>query len=847
MRGASSGRVGLAIASLVWLAGCSGGGGGGAAPVQPRTVDESLAALGVDTTPTPRVADEATQQPLPEEYSPFGAAQTFDKLDEFLTIGFGLTGFGSDSLVSVFEEQQSLASPGTFTTEALYRPTAASTPWAAASGAAPATLRAAAAGDVDGDGLEELLVASYSAGDAAVVVRTIQDRVARFVGGAPLPVSSATPVSLALASGDFDGDGKADAVVAVGTAADLQLVFLTGGTGGLALAGRTITLAPTTPGAALDASLAAGNLDGDRAHELVVVLNERFQASGDSGTSRYWIFDDANASFAPRRQAQRVTANAAGADRAALAASVAIGDIDGDNVGEIVLGGLTTFDPGGTCAYAYLLFALDGLDGGLASLGASYQRDLFPANSSCAQLRLRTVQLLTLDRDGDGADEIQANQLSFQDFRERIDPATPPVPWTRLEAGPTDIGLHELFGGSEATYSGEFSRATSAFAAGDLTGDGKADLIVYSQFAEGSPAVRVHAVSTDPADGQAKWREAIVIPAAASPAEPLWPIVVAANVDTDSMSIQFAPAERRVVFTEPIVIAALAAPPCATTLGQDLSSCRTSFGVASSTSTDEESTWTVTAGLTVGAEAGVDVFGISFKTEVTASIKGYYASKSLKSYTLTKRVVNTTGPLEDGVIFTSIPYDQFTYRILSHPNPDFVGKQIVVSLPRAPIETLVERQFFNANVPEGSFQIDASVFRHVLGQPRTYPTAADRDALVAAKPELSFGPLDVCEGGGERSVEITLGTALGSGDTWGVEAELAVKATAGGVIGGFSIGGGYESSLQVTHGTDTSYAGAVSCIASDKYNTATAYRFGLMSYIHEAPGQSFEVVNYWVE
>jgi hypothetical protein len=324
-------------------------------------------------------------------------------------------------------------------------------------------------------------------------------------------------------------------------------------------------------------------------------------------------------------------------------------------------------------------------------------------------------------------------------------------------------------------------------------------------------------------------------------------VLVTANVDADSLSIQFAPAKRRLVFTEPIVIAALAAPPCATNLGQNVDACRTSFGTMSSTETTVESAWNVTAGLTVGAEGGVDVFGIKFKTEVTATIKGSYGRKSVTSYTLSKRVMNTTGPLEDAVIFTSIPYDQFTYRILSHPDPALVGTDIVISLPRAPIETMVERRFFNDSVPEGSIQIDGSVFRHVLGQPRTYPTAAERDALIAAKPDLFNGPKDVCGGGGERSVEISLGTALGSGDTWGVEAELAVKATAGVVITGFSIGGGYESSLQVTHGADTSYAGTVSCLASDKFTSANVYKFGLMSYIHDAPGQSFEVVNYWVE
>jgi hypothetical protein len=811
-------------------------------------VEESLTALGIDIAPTPRIADQATQQPLPESYSPFGAARTLDRFDELLILGFRLSpgSFAFDSIVTVVEEQQSPSSPGTFTTEALYAPAAATTPWAASSGATPTALRAAAAGDVDGDGLEELLVVSHAAGDASVVLRVIQDRVAGFAGAAPIAISSVVPASLAIASGDFDGDGRDDAVVAVGTASSVQLVFLANAGGQLGASGKVVTLTPVSAAPALEVSLAAGNLDNDAPEELAVVMNESFQAGGaDSGTSRYWVYDDATTDFAVRRAAQTVSASAGGATRAALAASVAIGDIDGDNVGEVVLAGLTNFDPGGTCAYAYLLIALDELDAdparSLGLMGASYQGSLFPAGSSCAALRMRTVHVAALDRDGDGADEIQVNQLAFEDFRQ----ATPWTPLGPAAAGATDVALHRLFGGSGSTYSGEFSRATSALAAGDFTSDKKADLVLYSQFA--APAVRIYAVSIDPADGQERWRETVAVPAAASPAEPLWPVLVTANVDRDSMSIQYSPAERRVVFTQPIIVAALAAAPCARDLGQNLDACRTSFGTAKSAQVATELTYTVTAGITVGAKTAASIPGLVFEVEVAGSIKASLGVKLNRSYTLTKRVVRTTGPLEDGVIFTSVPYDQFTYRILSHPNPDLIGADVVVSIPRAPIETLVERTFFNAHVPAGAIQVDAAVLAHVPGQPRTYPTAAQKDALISAHPLLFNGPVDVGQGGGSTAVEINLETQLGAGVSFGVEQTLEVKATAANVMAGFTIGQSFGASLQISHGSESYYSGTVSNIAADRYNPGTAYKFGLITYIHDDPRQSFEVVNYWVQ
>ena len=831
---------GLIVALGALAAACGGGGGGAHTPTRPTGVKESLAALGVDTTATPRVADQATQEPLPETYAPFGAAQTFAKLDEIVAVGFRLdpTAFAGDALFTVLEEQQSPNNPGVFTSERLHAPTAASTPWAVASGATPAQRRDVAAGDVDGDGLEELLVLAWDEGAGAVRLWTVQDRLAGFAKGATVEVSAVAPTGLALAAGDFDGDGRADAVAAVVTGTEAQLYFFGSGTGALQPVGRVIRLTPMATAPALEIVLATGNLDHDPAHELVVVLNEAYQVGGAaSGTSRFFVYDDAGSGFA-QVAARTVSASAGGANRAAVTAGVAIGDIDGDNVDEVVLGGLTNFDPGGTCAYAYLAFALDDLPHGLTSLGATYRTNLFPGGSTCGALRLRAVHVKAFDRDADGADEIQVNQLSFEDFRQA-------GPWAPLGE---PLLLRRLFGGTASAYSGEFSRATSAFATGDVTADEREDLLFISQFAADGNGVRVWGVTLDPVPasptaGQEVWREAVTVPAAAPPAEPAWPVLAAANVDQDSLAIQYSPAERRVVFTEPVVIAALAAAPCATNLGQNLDACRTAFGTAKSTQVETELTFTMSAGILVGGE--INDFGSGF--EVEAVVKGSWGLKTNASYTLTKRVVRTTGPLEDAVIFTSIPYDQFTYTILSHPNPELIGASVVVSLPRSPIETMVERRFFNENVPAGSVQIGTDVFQHVIGTPRTYPTAARKGELISARPELFNGPLDVGQGGGTTTAEINVARALGAGVSYGVEATFQAKTSVASVSVGLTVGAGVESALQITRGTESYYSGSVSNIAADRYNPTSAYKFGLFTYIHEGPQQSFEVVNYWVQ
>src|SRR5512140_1654024 len=87
---AAPAALSLAVALLASSSACSGGGGGGdGSPPPPAGVEESLAAFGVDTAQTPRAGDD--QEALPESYTPFGTARTFDRTDELAVIGVRLS------------------------------------------------------------------------------------------------------------------------------------------------------------------------------------------------------------------------------------------------------------------------------------------------------------------------------------------------------------------------------------------------------------------------------------------------------------------------------------------------------------------------------------------------------------------------------------------------------------------------------------------------------------------------------------------------------------------------------------------------------------------------------------
>ncbi|NOX76564.1 MAG: VCBS repeat-containing protein [Gammaproteobacteria bacterium] len=823
----------LALTTLL-LSACGGGGGGDSANGGSKDVEQALNALGVSTEATPRVADDKAA--LPDDYSPLRSTQTIDAFMEVFMVGIPLAAsFGVDNPVAVVE--QVVDGNNQFASELLLAPASADTPWVLSDGEQPAQLRAVTTADVDGDGLQELLVCYRLAGEQTVQLQIIDDLENGFTFLPPITISNLDPQEIQIAAGDFNGNGRMDVVVGLSLDTGAQLLWLENSAdGGLGLSDASLTLSPISGATELSLAMAVGNLDYDNPDELVVVLNEYFtQDSGtnpDTGISRYFVFDDANAGYT-ELDSGAITGFGATINHTAITATVALGDIDGDNVDEIVFGGLTNFAPTLQCEYGYLLAALDDLKHDFAPLGADY-REPFRNDPDwqCAPtpLRLRHLHINTLDLDQDGADEIQANQFLFEDFRTAS-------PWSLRDTLPKET-LFRTDGNGDLT--GDFNRHNSSITVGDVTSDKRDNVLVYSQQGE----VAVWGLDSL----QNEWQQmGSIATQAADPDDKQRPLVIPANVDYDSLVLQYSAGEYKLVFTEPVIVAALAAAPCARNLGQNEDACRTGFGTAESNTTSIENTFTVTAGVSLGFSASFSALGVEVSDfEAIASVKASLAQKSIESYTLTTRIEYESGPIEDTVIFTSIPYDQYTYQILSHPNPKYIGVEIVLSMPRSPIKILANRDFYNQNIAADGIPIDGSIFAHRAGDPQSYPTASEKDDLLNRYRGFETAQVDVGQGGGSVGVGINIFNETGTGTTYGVEAEFELQATIGGVVGGFSIGGGTENSLQISHGQESDYSGTVANLSAEHF-ASNSYSFGLFTYIYKHPQQPFEVINYWVE
>ena len=847
-------RPALALVLAALLAACGGGlpGGGGPNPTPTEDpVSESLDALGVDTTPSPRLAPDGSE--LGEDDAPLGPSASLGEPEAFTDESAANPHMelvlanpdiaGSAPVGTTFEvrklEEVAVTPTGTieFGSETVLADLSAGNDWALPDGNDGnqfQTRRAVAAGDLDGDGFDEITAIFVDVSDDVLKLRVFEDAAAGFTARSSSLAAGASVKSLTLIAYDPDGDGRDDLFAAIAYADRVELVSITGSvaTSYAIDDPATTTLDPQVANSTLYVRMSAGQLDYDQGLELGVVVNE---ASSGNGLATSYLFDDAAAGRTLLRSAS-IQANVGGIV-AAEAADVKLADVDGDGLDEVILSGATNL--AGSCGdpFAALLIALDDGPSGFAQLGATVESLFYQSCPSFSAWNRYFVFLTTPDLDGDGIHEIVANQLVFDNFANA-------TPFTRL-AGvelPSDIFLFD-----NADPGQTLGVASMEMIAADVTGDGRQNVLLYHQNRETMPVWGISAISSIGVNGWAQLSE-VAMPGTSNSQGTARPIVVPANVDEDGPVLKYGAGSYELVFTEPLIIAAMAAPPCQESIEQNLGACVTRFGQGTSTTVDASLTVTVKASVTTGFEAEVNVpfvpvsAGIEMRKTVTATASAWAGA----AYTVEKTVTYTSGSLEDAVVFTSIPYDVYRYEIVSHPDPEFVSKLIVVRIPREPVTMIAERGFFNDALPSSATPIGTNVFDHTPGDVSSYPSTSRKNSLLSQYDGIEFGPSGVGQGTGDTELEIAVSSEISAGGSLGIEYEKSVEVTGGGAIAGFSVGYGAEAALSITSGSQTTYTGIVGSISASDF-AENAYAWGIFTYVQDLGGQEFEVINYWVE
>jgi hypothetical protein len=822
--------------ALALSAGCGGGGGGGGTTASGNDVEESLNGLGIDTAPSVRRDDNG--EPLPDSFSPAGPTYEVDRRVELYLGGFRL---GNSAAVATLIEDVATnpaGAGGLIAPDRLFEQFTAEAPWwteDVPDNTFRRTLRASAAADQDGDGVQEVVTVFYV--EPQLRLQTLK----RGSGGgyetseATLLFNTPGITNVSLACGDFEGDMHDD--LAVGFASSVQAVLLrvTKDENGVYSIepNTTRTFVPNLSAPSMELVLEAGNLDDDGASELVVVFNESDGSfTSPALTCRFYALDDLAHGYEVMESGFVQGFEAGVGLQVAAVADVSLGDIDGDNRDEIVFGGVSFLDH--DCSgVPYVMVALDDATSSFAALGAD-RRDV--AFQNCAgddiEFDVRFVHVETFDIDGDGIDEVLCNQLVFEDWAHA-------APWTLVP----DYSLPSTEIVDDTQDESVFDPSTTSIATGDFDGDGREDIVIYGDLRNASGTqvgLRVFGLPEGETQVTSLGRMT-----ATSPNHFVNPVVLAVNVDDDTAVMQFM-GEHELVYVEPIVAAVIAAPPCKFGIGQNTDACQSSFGNSASSGTEVERSVSVSVSAMAGMKSPTELFG--FSVAFQAKIERKVGFSKGREYTLERTVNFTTGPNEDTVVFTTTPIDLYAYQIVSHPDPTFLGRIVHVQLPREPIYLQVEREFYNAHVAPGGLIVDDSILAHRIGDPESYPTRQEKDALLAQYGGIENGPQTVGQGTGE--VEL----ALEVGEEWneGFALELGFEVTAKTTLPTFeleiSVGVSTEKEIKWTSGFSTTYSGVVGSIDAAHYQQE-AYAFGLFTYPRFDPNnqQQFQVIDYWVE
>jgi hypothetical protein len=869
-------RVALGLIGLACLGAC-----GEPLNPPPKNIAESLAVLGVDTTKTSRQIDEAnaypgTHAPLGDVFAIRLEKEIFVGSEDLEVGGTGLNDtyriedMGVDDTPAVVESFTNLgatqAPPNLLAGDSEeYRP-----------------YRDWLAGDFDGDDLDEVVALARSGS-------LVQARLYDVDGQTNLEnLQLSTSIefgTIHCESGDLDGDGDAEIILAHSTGASFA-----SGTSGTIVGGQEsvhidffdwddgaspltpafrrigeLTLPfgsfdfpqtgdPTEDKAPLQApwfEFAIGNIDGDLQSEVVIAINDNRNVD-QSGTdplelqpASFLVLDDINTAFA---EIARGTIGE-GSEIELTRADVLLSNIDGGAELEIVFGGIdrsyAAEDDASDIATRYAIVSYDLSAGEMIETGSALALHDLGSVSTAAEgtYSFHFAHLLQGDFDGDGDPEIQINNATFFARPQSSAPGSS-VAWGRTNDSGSGSPLElptEVFQDINGTDNFTFSRSNSDFGVGDLNGDGADELLTthYPSTAP-FPGYRVFRATGINSDGNYSWNQVFAPAQTGNQFDDRsnFPSIFAVDLEGESTRIGKVPGESKVSFTEPLILAAISAPPAHAESSQNLESTVTELG-------DVEGPVGsfIVSVETLGVDA--DLFDRIRNPLRPEFLEGGFYSSSVSPLLV-------TGSTEDTVVYTSIGFDRYTYEVLqSNESPQFNGARLIVSIPREPAISSMELQTYNLNTTKGMAKVGASILPQEVGSPKTYRSREEFMALIDGEFD-QIAPLDAAAVLGSdlvASQTFKLGAALGGDGPMQFNDDLGIRGDDGALLDGFSAGTAEDNTLQWGSTPDSTFIGRVGGFENqnDFLNKYYTWGMGARLATESSNGQTFLVIDYFVD
>ncbi|MCU0698854.1 MAG: VCBS repeat-containing protein [Myxococcaceae bacterium] len=646
--------------------------------------------------------------------------------------------------------------------------------------------------DVDDDGRDELFVVYFAPGSGTLrfLLLDPNDGTTAATGTIDVGITQASALDHfaqpSLAAGDLDRDGVPEVAVGFG-----RLYLLRG------LAdGQPQVVVRSYPDFN-DVNVAIGSIDRDPQVELVVTHTET-----RSGLVRgfYEVFDGSLTE--PFEQGELRVKDAASNDHFFGESRVAIADVDGDHVDDVVFHG----------------------------------RRVAPADNAWHYFLMRHVPTPTPP---------ETKHWAFRSTLRYSGLAYPTSPRMLVLPDVNGDGVHEVHGwgevlelGSDGTFAVKYAGVPgwSRAAVGNVDADRRDDLLVATN--GGLQIWGLDALDT--------WKLKTNLAGAGVAYDS--PVLVPANTDDDSPIVRY-DGESELLFTDPTLVTVVASPPWQAGIGQNVEVTQATFGTTENDAVVRTKSLGFKVGFSVGTEFESDLFqsGVSAKATFESAFDVY----TTESRSVETSVSYSTAPGADKVVFTTVPFDVYYYTIVSSPRGAEVGTKVTINLPRKPQMMGTSVEFYNAH-NGGGLDVDARILRHTPGDVWSYPTLDDRKRLLSAAERetpgyqaLWNGPVKVDESGSNGvGINTSQGSARGASMDFSTSFEFEAKT--GGVTVGTSVGFHYGQTFETSTEQGAVFQGTVGAIPGAAY-AEHAYCYGLMVYPQLLQGRRFVVLNWWTQ
>lgn len=297
---------------------------------------------------------------------------------------------------------------------------------------------------------------------------------------------------------------------------------------------------------------------------------------------------------------------------------------------------------------------------------------------------------------------------------------------------------------------------------------------------------------------------------------------------------------------DPIPMVLLAAPPTKAAIAQNHDGSGSTYTVSDGTSQAYEVSTATSVSITEGYQ-WEDLTG-NFGATVKATVSSEVATSTGSATAVTTSQVFGGSHEADTIVFQGTLHTVYEYEVVAAQDPSVVGTLMTVNVPVATKVFKWTTDFFDAAV-EPEERIPDDVFVHALGDPASYRDEATLEGLLTTNGgpyegwEGSFNT--VGQGSSSNGVGLQMDSILSQGQSHTFGVEVGAEFKVGGPLYGVSVACSSSSMYEVSVTHSTVFDGTVGDIAGADW-IDWFYDFGMVVYTRDDVGeQPFQVLDYW--